>query len=537
MNRRFVSFVTIAMLMFASTFMDADAQRASRTAKPKQHNTQLRYLTPQQRAAREAFLERWGISNPYRVFESESNLKPPIEWNLRPSENERPIELSPRLERHSLREQFSREFFENSRLNSRMRSLEERYGNRQTEFEVIDFWLAGTRGDLQRWYQEALGRTTNADLRIDGILGSATEAAVRAFQTSRGLAVDGVIGKQTREALAREFPIDRRHLGLLRDRTIEGDVSSVVLDFEGKGADTRVTVWTMPTNSSPTRMKPNTNWKDVHFAHTPEVLRLLLAESRMDTVVYRGASIPAEYRAVIGDRTLLRQTEDTTRKTIGEVVEVAGQLQTATFGSNAKVFDALPGADRSVPFETQLARMNFDKRHADLWRRETAALRDLRSESIEVSTRSKVLDELQNGTNSTVIIVGHVVNGSIVFPNGQRLSPNELRGLPTRDERPERKILILGCETAQPRGIAEVIVEKNFASYVVAPREPVTVRDSTETVKRISREDQPVREVLDNVEVLDTIVDRKRRQLLDVGFALSDDESIETTSIEFRVAA
>lgn len=41
---------------------------------------------------------------------------------------------------------------------------------------------------------------------IDGIIGPRTRAAIRAFQTSRGLLVDGIVGPQTRAAFAAATP-------------------------------------------------------------------------------------------------------------------------------------------------------------------------------------------------------------------------------------------------------------------------------------------------------------------------------------------
>jgi peptidoglycan hydrolase-like protein with peptidoglycan-binding domain len=55
----------------------------------------------------------------------------------------------------------------------------------------------GTEGRQVELLQTALG-----DVKIDGVFGPETEAAVRAFQASRDLTVDGVVGPQTSAALA-----------------------------------------------------------------------------------------------------------------------------------------------------------------------------------------------------------------------------------------------------------------------------------------------------------------------------------------------
>ncbi len=58
----------------------------------------------------------------------------------------------------------------------------------------------GTRGEDVKWLQSALN-ARGADLSVDGIFGSLTDKAVRAYQKTKGLTVDGIVGPKTRAAL------------------------------------------------------------------------------------------------------------------------------------------------------------------------------------------------------------------------------------------------------------------------------------------------------------------------------------------------
>lgn len=58
----------------------------------------------------------------------------------------------------------------------------------------------GSRGEPVRTVQYLL-RASGHSVTVDGDFGPATEAAVRAFQTAKHLAVDGVVGEQTWSAL------------------------------------------------------------------------------------------------------------------------------------------------------------------------------------------------------------------------------------------------------------------------------------------------------------------------------------------------
>lgn len=59
----------------------------------------------------------------------------------------------------------------------------------------------GSTGEAVSRLQRALTASSGQALAIDGQFGPATEAAVRAYQTSRQLDVDGIVGPQTWEAL------------------------------------------------------------------------------------------------------------------------------------------------------------------------------------------------------------------------------------------------------------------------------------------------------------------------------------------------
>jgi peptidoglycan hydrolase-like protein with peptidoglycan-binding domain len=55
----------------------------------------------------------------------------------------------------------------------------------------------GSSGTAVRQLQEALDELGHGPGPIDGVFGAGTEAAVRAFQAEKGIAVDGVVGDIT----------------------------------------------------------------------------------------------------------------------------------------------------------------------------------------------------------------------------------------------------------------------------------------------------------------------------------------------------
>jgi peptidoglycan hydrolase-like protein with peptidoglycan-binding domain len=68
---------------------------------------------------------------------------------------------------------------------------------------AVQPWPLVRRGDAEhpvRTLQHLL-RAHGKDVDVDGIFGPATDAAVRAFQNSRGLTVDGIVGRHTWSSL------------------------------------------------------------------------------------------------------------------------------------------------------------------------------------------------------------------------------------------------------------------------------------------------------------------------------------------------
>jgi peptidoglycan hydrolase-like protein with peptidoglycan-binding domain len=59
----------------------------------------------------------------------------------------------------------------------------------------------GATGGAVRRLQRALRRTPNLGVVVDGVFGSATDAAVKEFQEGAGLTVDGIVGPLTWNAL------------------------------------------------------------------------------------------------------------------------------------------------------------------------------------------------------------------------------------------------------------------------------------------------------------------------------------------------
>ena len=59
----------------------------------------------------------------------------------------------------------------------------------------------GSRGDGVRWLQYELQQAGYSEVKIDGIFGKKTQAAVMNVQKNNNIAIDGICGKNTRAVL------------------------------------------------------------------------------------------------------------------------------------------------------------------------------------------------------------------------------------------------------------------------------------------------------------------------------------------------
>ena len=99
----------------------------------------------------------------------------------------------------------------------------------------------GATGAAVRRAQRALRRTPDLGVTVDGVFGSATEAAVRSFQRAANLAVDGIVGPRTWQALPDGAPMP-----MLRN----GSVGDVVRDLQTVLTNGAPGEWNVPPQGS-----------------------------------------------------------------------------------------------------------------------------------------------------------------------------------------------------------------------------------------------------------------------------------------------
>lgn len=93
----------------------------------------------------------------------------------------------------------------------------------------------GSRGPAVRQLQEALADKGFNPGAADGVFGSRTEAALKSFQSSRGIPADGVYGPQTRDAFSKPA-VNNGGGSAPRPRTSGGGQVDTPVPSNGKGS-------------------------------------------------------------------------------------------------------------------------------------------------------------------------------------------------------------------------------------------------------------------------------------------------------------
>ena len=67
----------------------------------------------------------------------------------------------------------------------------------QENIKTLPILRKGSTGDDVKYLQDTLNYIYGPDLKVDGVFGAKTEAAIKKFQGESGLVADGIVGEKT----------------------------------------------------------------------------------------------------------------------------------------------------------------------------------------------------------------------------------------------------------------------------------------------------------------------------------------------------
>jgi hypothetical protein len=113
--------------------------------------------------------------------------------------------------------------------------------------------------------------------------------------------------------------------------------------------------------------------------------------------------------------------------------------------------------------------------------------------SSEVATRKALLDELQYGNSSVIVVYAHFDGNQLYMPgsNGQTVTVDDIAKIVrTRDSRVASRVIVLAaCSTAakppNTRSLTSVLLQKGIARTVWATDHPYDARDIPDLLKRL----------------------------------------------------
>lgn len=384
------------------------------------------------------------------------------------------------------------------------------------------------------WVQRCLNSVIDAGLTVDGRNGPATTGKVRQFQKEHKLRVDGNVGVATERLLtelAGSQPplgfsegsalagIDLSNLSIPSSRTwneadaLAGRLSNLLgtapareidpvllddalyVDVRTKGSSTHALVWLGALrNAPPERLDPA--WADVTQLNSPDKLKELLSTRR--TLVTVGDSLPMEWADSINRDDVLHVhvSERSPKNTLDEHVRAAAILARRYEPGKTKIFSGLPKADREPELIDELESLGLRRDQAEGWRRLGEEIKGIEKETgnpVEEATKTAVLEALRSGNMDTIVLFAHSQYGSIRLLDGNRITREELQSV-RRGERPLRTVVLISCDTgnvnANTPAIAEILLENNLASNVIAPPGLVSATEIPAMMRRFLRDGQ-----------------------------------------------
>jgi peptidoglycan hydrolase-like protein with peptidoglycan-binding domain len=358
-----------------------------------------------------------------------------------------------------------------------------------------------TNHEYVRAAQTALRDVVDEQLVVDGRPGPRTRAALTRFQNSYGLQESGRLDRVTavilgdvalrqaakQQRLQPPFTVDAR-----------ADVPGprpVVPNFDVRARPRIVELEVREENGAVVVEARYGN--EVRRISTTMDLELLAARDAL--VIHRGLDLPpalAEGVDKLSTPNGLRYLRASARsqRTLAEYEEADALLDMKNIWSRMTVLNGLPGFERGADVAQQLERMGRDPAEAGQWEVLASQVRDLTDDVSRPSahlplTREAFLQELANGDQSVVVLLGHVANGRMRLPGGGEITKADLMAM-RRDKCPLRAVVLCACETGQVNAElaswSEVIVGNNLAKVAPAAATFLDAREVPHWLRQLS---------------------------------------------------
>ncbi|WP_234800874.1 peptidoglycan-binding domain-containing protein [Luteitalea pratensis] len=358
-----------------------------------------------------------------------------------------------------------------------------------------------------RWLQRSLNTVLRASLVVDGRRGPETVKKIKEFQRKKGLDPNGEIGMMTEDALAAAagevpptFGQNFRFPGavngtaeqalkllekgtkpvLLNDDAVALD-RTLFIDVRMNGAAPEVLAWRAPVAGwAPGPLEPTRT--DVVRLNSSDQLEALLQAK--DTLVRRGDRLPSDWQHAVKRRGVsdVYISERSPKRTLKEHVAAARALEHRYDPERTRIFNGLPRIDSERSLVDQIVALGLRLDQEPAFRQLAQQIHDVETAAqrpLDVAEKSAILEELQNGSNDTIVLVAHSQDGNIRLPGGEWITPKELAEI-QRPGAPPRAFVLFSCDTGTVNGatagVGEILLASRVAANVIAPPGPIDAR-------------------------------------------------------------